>query len=244
MRCVITQPNFLPWMGYLDKIRQADVFVLLDSVQHVKRSWQFRNRIISRNGQLSFLSVNTKKCTRNTLIRDIEISDMYNHDAIINKLNASYENLTTKLDGLNAMRRILKIQENEKNLSVANYIRNILETVCTEGLVSHNFIESTEIENGLTYRTASERLLEICKKMGVTEYLSSPGSYLYMKDELYKFEDAGIDVLWHAFDYQPYVSDRSFVPYLSFVDYLMHRPIESITEYLVSCGGFTYDAPN
>ena len=45
MRGAIMQPTYLPWLGYFSMIDDVDVFVFLDSVQLVKRSWQVRNRI-------------------------------------------------------------------------------------------------------------------------------------------------------------------------------------------------------
>ena len=44
------QPQYLPWMGYLDKISKADVFLILDDVQYKKNEWQNRNRIKAPNG--------------------------------------------------------------------------------------------------------------------------------------------------------------------------------------------------
>ncbi len=44
------QPQYLPWLGYLDKIDRADVFVLLDRVQFKKNEWQNRNRIKRAGG--------------------------------------------------------------------------------------------------------------------------------------------------------------------------------------------------
>ena len=35
-RVTIHQPQFLPWLGYLDKIDQAHLFIALDSVQFKK----------------------------------------------------------------------------------------------------------------------------------------------------------------------------------------------------------------
>ena len=50
MRVTIHQPQFLPWLGYLDKINRADLFVALDSVQFKKNEWQNRNRIRTARG--------------------------------------------------------------------------------------------------------------------------------------------------------------------------------------------------
>ena len=50
MRVTIHQPQFMPWLGYLDKIDQADLFVVLDSVQFKKNEWQNRNRIRTAQG--------------------------------------------------------------------------------------------------------------------------------------------------------------------------------------------------
>ena len=56
MRVAISQPTYLPWLGYFDLIDQVDVFVLLDDVQFEKQSWQQRNRIKTPAG-LQWLTV-------------------------------------------------------------------------------------------------------------------------------------------------------------------------------------------
>jgi len=52
MKIAIMQPTYLPWMGYFDLMVQSDVFVFLDDVQFVKKSWQCRNRIKASTGEL------------------------------------------------------------------------------------------------------------------------------------------------------------------------------------------------
>jgi hypothetical protein len=49
---VIHQPEYFPWLGFLDKARQADVLVLLDSVQFDRSSLQHRAKIVGANGPL------------------------------------------------------------------------------------------------------------------------------------------------------------------------------------------------
>src|SRR5512136_1735832 len=50
MRVAIHQPQYFPWLGYLDKLDSADMFVVLDTVQFKKHEWQNRNRIRIKEG--------------------------------------------------------------------------------------------------------------------------------------------------------------------------------------------------
>ncbi len=48
------QPNYLPYLGFFHKIYHADIFVIVDNVQYVKRGpfgWISRNRIKTVNGE-------------------------------------------------------------------------------------------------------------------------------------------------------------------------------------------------
>ena len=50
MIVAIHQPQYLPWLGYFDKIRRADAFCFLDNVQYKKNDWQNRNRLKTAQG--------------------------------------------------------------------------------------------------------------------------------------------------------------------------------------------------
>jgi hypothetical protein len=52
----IHQPNFLPWLGFFDKIDRSDVFVLLDEVQLPRRTYTTRTAV-SHRGRLLPLRV-------------------------------------------------------------------------------------------------------------------------------------------------------------------------------------------
>jgi WbqC-like protein len=39
------QPAYLPWLGYLDKLAKADLFIVMDDLQYEAQNFQNRNRI-------------------------------------------------------------------------------------------------------------------------------------------------------------------------------------------------------
>jgi hypothetical protein len=47
---VVLQPGYLPWLGFFDQLRRADVFVYYDDVQYDKGGWRNRNRVKAPHG--------------------------------------------------------------------------------------------------------------------------------------------------------------------------------------------------
>jgi len=90
MICVISQPTFLPWIGWFDLVDQSDVMVILDDVAFSKQSWQQRNRIRTANG-LQFLTVPVKTSGRlGQSILDCELADRIFIKKMIATLQANY----------------------------------------------------------------------------------------------------------------------------------------------------------
>src|SRR4051812_4407083 len=51
MVAVCQQPNYFPWLGYLEQCARADTLIVLDSVQWIRRGWQHRARILAHASQ-------------------------------------------------------------------------------------------------------------------------------------------------------------------------------------------------
>ena len=39
------QPNFLPYLGFFNKMKQSDIFIIRDEVLYIKKEYHNRNRI-------------------------------------------------------------------------------------------------------------------------------------------------------------------------------------------------------
>jgi hypothetical protein len=52
MKIAIHQPNYLPHVGFFQKMAHADIFVLLDTVQYSKDSFTQRVKIRTQNGSM------------------------------------------------------------------------------------------------------------------------------------------------------------------------------------------------
>lgn len=234
---IITQPNFLPWLGYLAQLASCDIFVCLDTVQFNRREWQNRNRIVSREGAIKFLTINVQKALRESQIREIVISQTFDQLYLLNLTAKMYEGCAGWARGLDFLDEVCKRFYQPKNLLGESNYKQILFFVQRFGFKAR-VVKASDLNLGSSLGTPTERILGICKSLGATMYRSSLGAYSYMAPELKKFADAGISVEWQKFVHQPYVDNKHFVSHLSLVDYLFHRSEASMIEYVHACNSF------
>jgi len=72
----IHQPNYIPWLGYFEKILSSDIFVFLDNVQYEKNYLVNRNKIRTSDGSMSLtIPVNVK---HDSLLNKIRIDNSQN----------------------------------------------------------------------------------------------------------------------------------------------------------------------
>ena len=68
------QPSYLPWLGYLDKVAKADVFVVMDDLQFEAGNFQNRNRCKLNSGT-AWLTVPLERGAQTDRICDKRIAN-------------------------------------------------------------------------------------------------------------------------------------------------------------------------
>jgi len=77
MIATIHQPEYLPYLGFFDRIKKADVFIVLDNAQYQKNAFINRNKIKTSQGW-QWLTVPVKKRESLKNINEMEIDNNFN----------------------------------------------------------------------------------------------------------------------------------------------------------------------
>jgi len=212
----IHQPAYLPWLGYFHRIAISDVHVVLDHVQFEKNSFINRNKIRTADGWCWLtLPVKTAGKFGNLPINEVEIANdrpwaashwetlrfnyckapfFAHHFGFFRNL---YSRTWTKLTDLTA--------EVNRYLLDAFGIRTRL---CFSSQISVSGHKD-------------ELVLNLCRELGATTYLSGPLGRNYLREEL--FHRNNIAVQYD--DYQPPAYAQTypgFEPNMAAVDLLFN----------------------
>lgn len=196
-KVAILQSNYIPWKGYFDIIDSVDEFIFYDEMQYTTRDWRNRNKIKTQNG-LKWLTVpvNGKGCQVTGLkISEAKITDNSWIVSHWNSIQLNYAKAPYFKEYKGYFENLYKSCENEEFICNVNYkfILGINE------LLGINTKITYDKDYGLI-EGKTERLVDLVKKAGGTEYLSGPAAKDYIVKEC--FDKENIKLSW--MDYSGY----------------------------------------
>jgi hypothetical protein len=217
MIIAIHQPNYLPYLGFFEKMKQSDIFVIYDDAQFNKEDFQHRNKIRIYHGW-KYLTVPVEKKhipIKNIRIRnEFMIKGMTWQEAHLKEIRDNYKNTPyyasyegyLKAAYTNKYDRLIDL-----NMDIINFLKNAFN-------IETEIIFASE----LGFRSQStERLADITEVLGGDMYLSGTAGRDYLDASL--FESRGINVEFQDFKHPVYKQryDR-FIQNMSAIDALFN----------------------
>ena len=220
MIVAIHQPQYLPWLGYFNKIYQADTFCYLDNVQYKKNEWQNRNRIKTANGW-QWITVPVK----------YRFPQKINNVKINNNENWRKKHLRTiitnysKAPFFNDYIGIFEDVYSKDWITIPDLNISIIERVCQIiNFVDKNTVRASSLD---VSDDPTDRLIDICKSLGGDTYLSGRDGANYMNLE--RFKERGIEVVFQDFQHPEYQQlFNGFQSHMSIIDIIFNCGPESI----------------
>jgi len=214
-RIAILQSNYIPWRGYFDIIGSVDEFLIYDSAQYTKNDWRNRNRIKTANGP-TWLTIPV--ATAGQFYQPIADARCTNHTWAAKhwrSLSQAYARAPYFPVYRDLLAEAYEACAGQTLLSDIN--RHLLNTVVSALGLTTRIADAPELpsENDPT-----KQLIEICRAVGATTYLSGPSAKNYM--DISVFTAAGITVEFIDYSgYQPYPQlHGEFNPAVSILDLL------------------------
>lgn len=219
---VIMQPTYLPWVGYFDLMDQSDVFVFLDSIQFVRRSWQQRNRVKGPHGeQMLTVPVLSKgkyyqKISEVCIDHSSEFVESHLKAIRLNYAKSKY--FSRYFEDFSGILRKKHALLTDLNIDLIFWLKDALG-------IQTRFLRSSAL-NIDAKRTAL--LVNICRTLQVDHYLSPAGSNGYISEDNL-FDECKIRLSYHKYEPVSYRQlHNEFVPYLSVLDLLFNEGEQSL----------------
>ena len=217
MKITIHQPNYLPYLGFFDKMRQADIFVIYDDAQFNKDDFQHRNKIRIFHGwkwltvpvEKKLIPINEIKIRNEQINKGLTWSDAQFKEIRDSYLDTpNYERYENKLEEI-YMKRYDKLID--LNLEIIYFLMDAFN-------IKTKLVFSSEL--GFTSRS-TQRLVEIVESLGGDTYLSGTSGMNYLDVSL--FHDKNIKLEFQYFKYPVYKQNyEGFIPNMSSIDILFN----------------------
>ncbi len=220
MIIAIHQPNFLPWIGYFQKISAVDKFVFLDDAQLPRgKSFCSRTKILI-NGKESWLTIPILGKSELLLIKDVIVNNNINWKSKhLKTLTLNYKK-TKYFDDIFMI--LEDVYDQKFSHLLVDYNIPLIIKIAKYLNLRTEFLRSSEFST-INSKTGLEKIIEINKVLNADIYLSGSGkgSKRYIDAEYFKKEN--INLLWREFKCPNYSQlSNHFIPNLSIIDLLFN----------------------
>lgn len=228
----IHQPNFLPWLGYFDKIARSDTFVLLDDVQFSKTGGNWCNHVRLRvSCEPAWITIPVVRSYHGVRsIGEMRINESTPWRAkLLRTLEMNYRRAAHFEATLPLVERLIGYETD----SLADYNLHAIRALCEAlGLGTNRLVlQSTLAVDG----ASTDLLIALVRAVGGETYLCGMGSDGYLEE--HRFSEAGIGLTFQEFRHPRYPQGKAeFVPGLSILDALLHCGVEGTKELLGLAG--------
>jgi len=216
----VHQPQYIPWLGYFDKIAKSDGFVFLNEVQYKDREFQNRNKIRTKTGWIWLTVPVVTKGLGRQKISEVRID---NSSAWQRKHSQSLKTCYGKTVFFERYFPFFENIYNTRFESLARLNTEIIKYILSELGLSGKLYQDTDLD---IHSQKTDRILEICRKLKADTYLSGSGGRQYLEED--KFRQAGVKLVYQEFTH-PFYNQRvlsqeeNFLPYMSVIDLLFNE---------------------
>ena len=219
MRIVISQSMYFPWVGLLEQIRVADVFVHYDDVQFTRG---FYNRVQVKTATgTPWLTVPLREQHRGQRIDEVRVDDRQDwrsaHRAVLRQAYARAPHRDTMLALADRVWQ-----------APADTLADVARASVRALADAFGLDTTTRFEDAATLGIggrATDRLLAISQALGGTTYVTGHGAKRYLVHE--RFEQVGVDVHYMHYGCRPYPQQFGpFTPYVTALDLLANCGVE------------------
>ena len=216
----IHQPQYLPWLGYFDKLDRCDVFCLLDTVQYKKNEFQNRNRIKTAQGW-QWLTVPVT----------YRFPQRMNEVVVNQTVDWQRKHLEALKTNYSKARFFDTYYASFQDFYQKSYEMVVEVNVASIELLMELLGLKRKLVLGSSLPVETEdptlRLVEICRILGGESYLSGIDGAKYMDVDL--FQHHRVEVLFQNFKHPQYPQCYGpFEPNMSVVDLLFNCGPESL----------------
>lgn len=213
MIVTIHQPEYMPWLGLLDKARRADVFVILDDVQFNRASLQHRCKIASPKAPFSWLTIPFVHRFPQD-IKDVQVAGQAWPERHLAMLREGYPNAPAAEAVLAQLREFYGVQYGTVSEAARASMKLLFRAFGVETCTVPSSSLAAEGAKG-------DRVLDLCRRAGATRYLSGKSGAEYL--DRAAFEAAGIEIEVQEFTVPRYREGQPDVPGLSALDAWMYH---------------------